>query len=221
MKKTLVHIKGTKNGIVLKLDDQCSYAELIEELTRKMSDDGLDGKVDVQLHLGYRYCHADQVKELIKIVQKSGQMLVSKVQSDVLSVEESNRRFIEKQCDTYVGVVRSGQVLKVDGDIVIVGNINQNGIVEASGSIYVLGKLKGIAHAGADGNREAVVAASFLQPTRVMIADEQEELDDVKKPANQSSLSFAFIGDNGRISYAQIRELKKIRPSFNTSRGGQ
>ena len=36
MKKQLIHIKGTKDGLVLRLDDQCSYAELIEELGKKL-----------------------------------------------------------------------------------------------------------------------------------------------------------------------------------------
>ena len=98
----------------------------------------MDNLVDVQLHLGYRYCHDEQVEELIRIIQQSGQMSVSKVQGDVISVEESNRKLIEKQCDTYIGVVRSGQVLQARGDIVVVGNVNPNGRVEATGSIYVL-----------------------------------------------------------------------------------
>ena len=34
MKKQLVHMKGTKDGLVLRLDDQCAYAELVEELEK-------------------------------------------------------------------------------------------------------------------------------------------------------------------------------------------
>lgn len=221
MKKQLVHIKGTKDGIVLRLDDQCAYADLVEELKRKVSDGGVEGKIDVQLHLGFRYCQEDQLKELIKIIQHSGQMLVSKVQSEVLTVEESNRKLIEKQCDTYVGVVRSGQILQARGDIVVVGNVNPNGRVEASGSVYVLGRLKGIAHAGINGNREAVIAASFLEATHVMIADQVETMSNELHDAQESTmLTCAYIDDNGRISYEQIQELRNIRPSFITSKGG-
>lgn len=221
MKKQLVHIKGTKDGIVLRLDDQCAYADLVEELKRKVSDGGVEGKIDVQLHLGFRYCQEEQLKELIKIIQHSGQMLVSKVQSEVLTVEESNRKLIEKQCDTYVGVVRSGQILQARGDIVVVGNVNPNGRVEASGSVYVLGRLKGIAHAGINGNREAVIAASFLEATHVMIADQVETMSNELHDAQESTmLTCAYIDDNGRISYEQIQELRNIRPSFITSKGG-
>ncbi|MEC4630379.1 septum site-determining protein MinC, partial [Bacillus safensis] len=33
----------------------------------------------------------------------------------------------------------------------MVGNVNPNGRVEAGGNVYVLGKLKGIVHAGVQG----------------------------------------------------------------------
>ncbi len=68
MKKQLVHIKGTKEGLVLRLDDQCAYAELVEELERKVSEGGIDGKVDVQLHLGNRYLRKNKNNELIQVV---------------------------------------------------------------------------------------------------------------------------------------------------------
>lgn len=91
MKKQLVHIKGTKEGLVLRLDDQCAYAELVEELKRKVSEGGIDGKVDVQLHLGKRYLSTEQQEELIAIVQSPGKMHVSKVHSDVITIQEKWR----------------------------------------------------------------------------------------------------------------------------------
>ena len=70
------------------------------------------------------------------------------MQSEVLTVHESNQKMFESQQDTYIGVVRSGQILRSSGDITIIGNVNPNGRVEAGGNVYVLGRLKGIAHAG-------------------------------------------------------------------------
>ncbi|MGE7091040.1 septum site-determining protein MinC [Lysinibacillus sp. NPDC048646] len=221
MKKQLVNMKGTKDGFVLRLDDQCAYAELVEELKRKVSEGGIDGKVDVQLHLGNRYCSDEQIKELVKIVQETEQLIVSKVQSDVLTVHESNQKMVESQQDTYVGVVRSGQILRSSGDIVIVGNVNPNGRVEAGGNVYVLGRLKGIVHAGVHGNKEAIIAASRLEATHIMIADQVEAMSDEHvKAINQSEMACAFIGYDGRITYDQIHALKNIRPLLNVSKGG-
>lgn len=221
MKKQFVHMKGTKDGFILRLDDQCAYVDLVEELKGKVSEGSIDGKVDVQLHLGYRYCSDEQLKELVEIVQQSEQLSVSKVQSDVLTVKESNQKILESQQDTYVGVVRSGQILRAQGDIIIVGNVNPNGRVEAGGNVYVLGKLKGIAHAGVQGNKEAIIAASRFEATHIMIADQVEVMSDEQvKRINKTEMVCAFLGNDGRIIYDQINTLKTIRPFLIASKGG-
>ncbi|MFJ8516263.1 septum site-determining protein MinC [Lysinibacillus xylanilyticus] len=221
MKKQLVNMKGTKDGFVLHLDDQCAYVDLVEELKKKVSESGIDSKVDVQLYLGYRYCSDEQIKELIKIVQETEQLIVSKVQSEVLTVHESNQKRLESQQDTYIGVVRSGQVLRSQGDIIIVGNVNPNGRVEAGGNVYVLGKLKGIAHAGVHGNKEAIIAASLFEATHIMIADQVQAMSDEHvKAIKHEEMTCAFIGYDGRITYDQVHALKNIRPLLNVSKGG-
>ena len=220
MKKQLVHIKGTKDGLVLRLDDQCSFAELIEELERKVSEGNMDEKVDVLLHLGHRYCTMEQKKELIQVVQKSGHMLVSKVQSEVLSVDESNQRLLQNRTDTYVGIVRSGQVLRATGDITVIGDVNPNGRIEAGGNIYVLGKLKGIAHAGIDGNEQAIIAASQFEPTHVMIANNLELMSNEKKfVAENTHQLCAFLDERGTIRYERIQQVRKIRPALSQFKG--
>jgi len=221
MKKQLVHIKGTKEGLVLRLDDQCAYAELVEELERKVSEGGIDSKVDVQLYLGYRYCTSEQMTELIQIVQGPGKMLVSNVHSEVITVEECNHRMLENQCDTYVGIVRSGQVLKAEGDIIVIGDVNPNGRIEAGGNIYILGNLKGMVHAGVNGKEDVIIAASHFLPTHVMIADQIEVMSNeqpiVLKNADQL---FAYINSDGKISYNRLQDFRNIRPLLTTSKGG-
>lgn len=220
MKKTYVHIKGTKEGLVLRLDDQCAYSDLVEELKHKVSDGGVDGPIDVQLHFGTRFCTDEQKQELMKIVHQNSNMLVTKVISDVITIDESNERIALQKSDTYVGVVRNGQVLRAPGDIIILGDVNPNGRVEAGGNIYVLGKLKGIAHAGVPTNEEAIVAASFFTPTHIAIAHVIEamsnETDFVRKYCQETC---AYIKE-GQISYTHIQEMKKLRSLFNTIKGG-
>lgn len=220
MKKQLVHMKGTKDGLVLRLDDQCAYRELVEELERKVSEGGIDGRVNVSLDLGYRYLLEPQKQELINIIEHPGKMVVSKVLSNVITVEESNARNQENRCDTYVGIVRSGQVIQAPGDIIVIGDVNPNGKIEAGGSIYVLGNLKGIVHAGIGGNREAIVAASWFEPTHVYIADVIEVMSNekpiVKEHAEQL---FAYINKEGTISYDRLQEVRKIRPLLNNKGG--
>lgn len=53
----------------------------------------------------------------------------------------------------YKGTLRSGQVLKCDTSIVIIGDVNPGAKIIAKGNIVILGSLKGNAYAGAAGMR--------------------------------------------------------------------
>lgn len=220
-KKQLVYIKGTKDGLVLRLDDQCAYAELVEELKLKVSDEGIDGQAEVLLQLGNRLCSEEQTKELIASVHKSPHLRVSRVQSDVISVEESNRRILERQSETYVGIVRSGQVVKAEGDLVVVGDVNPNGKIVAGGNIFVLGRLKGSAHAGANGNKEAVIAASWLEATHIKIDETLETMtDELTILSEQPEMECAYLHANGFIAIDRLQELRLLRPQLSTFKGG-
>lgn len=221
MKKQLVHIKGTKDGLVLRLDDQCSYTELLEELGKKVTDGHLDGKIDVQLHLGKRYCTPEQKEQLIEAVEKHQKYHVKNIQSDVLTVEESLEQMKSSHFEVFVGIVRSGQVLRATGDLLILGDVNPNGRVEAGGNVHIAGKLKGIVHAGANGNEEAVVFASHFEPTHVLIANFVEVMtNESNYILEHTHQIFAYISENGTISYDRIQELRNIRPNLSTFKGG-
>lgn len=65
--------------------------------------------------------------------------------------------------------VRSGNAVRFDGDVTIFGDVNPGAMVTASGSIIVLGALKGVAHAGATGDETAFILGLHLQPTQIRI----------------------------------------------------
>lgn len=220
-KKQLISIKGTKEGLVLRLDDQCSYTELLEELAKKVSDEGFEGQAEVLLQLGYRYCNDEQAKEIINCVQQTEHLRVTKIQSDVMTVEECNRRLLENQSETYVGIVRSGQIITAVGDLVVIGDVNPNGRVIAGGNVFVLGRLKGIAHAGANGNRNAVIAASWLEATHLIIDNVIETMtDELTVLSEQPEMECAFLHTNGSIAIDRLQELRLLRPNLSTFKGG-
>ncbi len=67
--------------------------------------------------------------------------------------------------------LRSGQSISHDGSIVVLGDINPGAEVSATGNIIVMGALRGVVHAGAGGDEDAVVLAFRLQPTQLRIAN--------------------------------------------------
>lgn len=66
--------------------------------------------------------------------------------------------------------IRSGQRVFYPGNVVVLGDVNPGGEVIAGGNIIVMGAFRGIAHAGAMGKENAVVAALRLEPSQLRIA---------------------------------------------------
>ena len=67
--------------------------------------------------------------------------------------------------------VRSGIEIRHPGSIIILGDVNPGGIVVADGDILIWGRLRGIAHAGAGGNRQCMIMALQMEPTQLRIAN--------------------------------------------------
>jgi septum site-determining protein MinC len=66
--------------------------------------------------------------------------------------------------------LRSGQSLRHPGHVVVIGDVNPGAEVIAGGDIVVWGRVRGVVHAGALGEEEAVVCALDMAPTQLRIA---------------------------------------------------
>ena len=67
--------------------------------------------------------------------------------------------------------MRSGFKVSHPGHVVVVGDVNPGAEIIAAGSVVVWGWLRGVVHAGAEGNEKAVVCALRLEPTQLRIAN--------------------------------------------------
>lgn len=67
--------------------------------------------------------------------------------------------------------LRSGNSVNYSGHVVVIGDVNPGAEVVASGNIIVWGRLRGMVHAGAEGDDQAVVCALDLSPTQIRISD--------------------------------------------------
>jgi septum site-determining protein MinC len=70
------------------------------------------------------------------------------------------------------GPLRSGGRVTFNGNVVVMGDVNSGAEIMAGGSIIVWGRLRGVVHAGAQGDETAVVCALELAPTQLRIAGE-------------------------------------------------
>ena len=92
------------------------------------------------------------------------QMYKEKIDSYYQDVADNTGEF-------YKGTLRSGQVLKCDTSIVIIGDVNPGAKIIAKGNIVILGSLKGNAYAGAAGDESCFVTALDMDPVQIKIGN--------------------------------------------------
>lgn len=65
--------------------------------------------------------------------------------------------------------LRSGQRVRFAGNVVVMGDVNPGAEVVAGGDVLVMGWLRGVAHAGASGDSDAVICAFRMNPSQLRI----------------------------------------------------
>jgi septum site-determining protein MinC len=67
--------------------------------------------------------------------------------------------------------LRSGFKVANQGHVIVIGDVNPGAEIVAGGSVVIWGILRGVVHAGADGDENAVVCAMEMIPTQLRIAN--------------------------------------------------
>lgn len=182
----LIAIKGSKDGLRLQLDEQAAWAEVLEALRgqlnqgsnffhgarivvdigeRTLADDQLPALLEVMRHHGLSpESLASTARESRSAARAAGLAARPLTRNAAESEERGEAAFVWR-------TVRSGQVVRHHGHITVLGDLNAGGEVIAGGSVVVWGRLRGTVHAGALGDRSAVICALELTPTQLRIAD--------------------------------------------------
>ena len=109
----------------------------------------------------------------------------------------------------HVGTIRGGQSLHNVGNIVVVGDVNPGSELVASGDIVVFGALRGVAHAGAQGDTNARVYALTLAATQLRIATYIAADASAHAPSTRVAPEVACV-NNGRITIASYDQAASL-----------
>lgn len=218
-------IKGTKSGLSLQLNDRCSYEDLLLELEEKLADlQGVDldrPLITVRILTGNRLLTTDQQDDLKELIRKKQNLIVEEIESNVMTKDEIETIINEQEVTSVATIVRSGQILEVPGDLLLVGDVNPGGTVRAGGNIFIMGALKGVAHAGFTGRNEAVIVASFMTPSQLRISDCISRAPDHYDSEDHHQMECAYIDSKHQIIIDRLQVLKHLRPNITRFKGGQ
>lgn len=217
VKSNHVTIKGIKDGLVFLLDDQCELEEVLSELRYKLEHSHqniLTGPIiHVDVKMGSRRISEEQKQSILDILKQKGNLLIRTVESPPLEPEDKPATGPVVK----TGMVRSGQILHHKGDLLFLGDVNPGGTIIATGDIYILGALRGTAHAGVEGNEDAIIAASYLAPTQLRISDMISRPPD-EWETRETVMEFAYLQD-GSMQIDKISNIVRLGRDFNVFKG--
>ncbi|MCY6957795.1 septum site-determining protein MinC [Clostridium brassicae] len=174
MVKDGIIIKGNKDGLnaVIDMNKFRDFEEMVEEFIDKLS-------VGKKFYRGATLKITTQLTELSeRDVIKLKSILFDEFMIKECIFEDEKETKVKSFSGVYEGrtkfyrkTLRSGQIIRYSGNIVIIGDVNPGSEVYAGGNIIVLGNLRGNVHAGNTGNTRAIIAAFRLQPEILQIAN--------------------------------------------------
>ncbi|MFD0674360.1 septum site-determining protein MinC [Cohnella sp. GCM10027633] len=216
--KSHITIKGIKEGLVFLLDDECEFEALLEELGAKLDKhvQQFTGPIiHVFVKLGARQLDEDDQERLRAILRKQGNLLIQSIESNAPAEPEELSG--PPGLRTVATIVRSGQTLEFEGNLLLLGDVNPGGIVRCTGDVYILGALRGMVHAGSSGNTDAIIAASSMTPTQLRIADVISRPPDEWTSA-EPWMEYAFLKD-GAMAIDKMTSLGRHRKEVMQFKG--
>lgn len=174
MVKDGIIIKGNKDGLnaIIDMNKFRDFEEMLEEFFNKLS-------VGKRFYRGATLKIITQLKELSErdLIKLKDILFEEFLIKDCIFEDKEETKLkifsgiYEGRTKFYRKTIRSGQVIKYGGNVIIIGDVNPGSEVYAAGNIIVLGNLKGNVHAGNTGNTKAIIAAFSLQPKILQIAN--------------------------------------------------
>jgi septum site-determining protein MinC len=185
MSKEACIIKGTKHGLSISIPSGMDFGEVLTQLrTRLASAQEFFAGAAVHLSAADRELNSEEKRQLEKTVEEFGMVITEPQAADTVAPAVESSKEEESQEDTLLlrRTIRSGQKVRFDGNVVVLGDVNPGAEIVCSGDILVLGSLRGVAHAGCTGNVNASVFAFRLEPTQLRIANYISRSPDEKLP---------------------------------------
>lgn len=189
-----IKIKGKPDGLFeIEIQKQSSFSDIMEAIQQKLSrNKGFFTGAGAKVIISGKVLSDSQKEDLRDLFGRDfGIRNVAFCDekpepADTEAIESKRTIVMDESADDGVAVVsknyfnaksvfvshtlRSGQRVECEGDVVVLGDVNDGAEVIAGGSIAVMGAIRGLVHAGATGRNDVVVAANALKPKQLRIS---------------------------------------------------
>jgi septum site-determining protein MinC len=172
MKETLT-FAFTESGVSIIISDYDSLNDLANALKNKFdSSPVFFENAEVNLFFKKQGITSQELRELERIMKNYN------IKPGVIKTGYSGERYRPIKSKLPQGDeaailkkgMRSGEILIMDKDLIILGNVNTGAEIRTNGSVFVFGNLKGNVKAGIGGNKKAIIIATNFEPVIIEIS---------------------------------------------------
>lgn len=187
-----------KEEITLKINEKAKEEEIIECLEEKIPElKRLYQDEKTPIFVTGKVLKEKEMQMVQEKIQKEIDVKIEFDSPKALGLHEIKRAFSEEiessETKFFKGSLRSGKKVEYEGSIVVLGDVNSGAEVIAGENIVIVGTLRGMAHAGAKGNRKAMISAVSIEAPQIRIADIIKESE---KEEEQERKTYAYIEEN-------------------------
>ncbi len=165
------------------------------------------------IHTGRSLWVEEEKEKMTTLIEKESDFIVEEYVSDVILRDEMEEIFDRRRLHVFTDNLRGGQMVEAPVDLLFLGNVQPGAELRAGRHIFIIGDFQGLAHAGVDGDDEAVIVANFNHEAQLRIGDKIQINEQASTP--HSGYSFAFINDLHVFEFQDIKEIKNIRSDID------
>ena len=201
--KNYINISMKKNQVIIKIDEKAEQRDIISELKRKMLElKNLYKDDKTPILVTGKVLKNREMEEIQSLIKRFLDVQIEFDSPKVLGLHGIKKSFYKEiatsETKFHKGSLRSGQRIEFEGSLVVIGDVNPGAEVIAGENIIILGDLRGLAHAGAKGNRDAIIEAVSIYATQIRIADIVKEIEKQDGEIMEIKTS-AYINDKGEM----------------------
>lgn len=202
MRKSNISINLKKDKIIIKINEKATHKQVLEELNKKLPElKKLYKEEKTPIEVVGKVLKTLEMEEIQETVREQLDVQIEFETPKTLGLHGIKKAFDKEIEDSatkfYRGSLRSGQRIEYEGSIVILGDVNGGAEVIAEENIVILGNLRGLAHAGAKGNKKAIIAANRIDCPQIRIANIIKEKEAVE--SEETIKNYAYVGENDEI----------------------
>lgn len=173
-------VRGTRDGVLIVLGDG-DWLQVMTDLERQLARPNASAffrGAHVSVETGNRFLQESERAQLEALLAAHninvGTMMPAAPQAPASAKERDDMQLRHTGTTDVLMIrrtLRSGQLIKHSGPVVVYGDVNDGAEIISTGDVLVFGKLRGVVHAGAQGDDSATIGALLLNPPQIRIGN--------------------------------------------------